>query len=295
MEEYLDGCLTCLQRQTFDDFEIIAVNDGSTDSSLEILKLWKQKSDFADRLTIISVENGGASRARNCALDNSRGQYIVFFDADDLMHPQLLELAHKYIVKDSLDMFVMEHDKFNANSEICNKQNLDDNHYQIISHQQALIHPYYHIEVWGHIVKKKIIDDLHLRFKEGIVYEDLLFEPILYLNSQNIGHYDFPLYHYRTREGSVMRSKKNRNHKCNSALVVAEELSTFQNLDSIDSEFIQYRIKEALFRFAENGGSIRQLNQLYSKYKLFNGFTNRSYQLLVILKMKIRNYLKNIK
>lgn len=87
-EKYLPATLDCLLAQTFSDFEIVAVNDESTDGSLRILKDYEAKDD---RIRIISQPNGGQSGARNTGLKNARGEFIAFCDNDDLMHPKAFE------------------------------------------------------------------------------------------------------------------------------------------------------------------------------------------------------------
>jgi glycosyltransferase involved in cell wall biosynthesis len=87
-ENYLEECLLSISQQTFGDFEILAINDGSTDRSLEILKKYQEKEP---RLQVISQENKGVSAARNLGLENAQGEYITFVDADDWLHPETLE------------------------------------------------------------------------------------------------------------------------------------------------------------------------------------------------------------
>ena len=81
-EQYLEECLLSISQQTFGDFEIWAINDGSTDRSLEILKKYQAKEP---RLQVIAQENKGVSAARNLGLENAQGDYITFVDADDTL------------------------------------------------------------------------------------------------------------------------------------------------------------------------------------------------------------------
>lgn len=87
-EKYLPATLDSLLAQTFRDFEIVAVNDESTDGSLRILERYAAKDD---RIRIISQPNGGQSGARNTGLKNAAGDFFVFCDNDDLLHPKALE------------------------------------------------------------------------------------------------------------------------------------------------------------------------------------------------------------
>lgn len=86
LEETLDS----LCRQTYRDFEIICINDGSTDNTSEILKRWQTNNAF--NLRVINQENGGVSKARNVGISKSKGKYIVFCDADDLYHERYIEI-----------------------------------------------------------------------------------------------------------------------------------------------------------------------------------------------------------
>ena len=96
VEKYLAKCIDSLLAQTFSDFEILLVNDGSPDASGQICDALA-KSD--DRIRVIHKENGGAASARNSGLDAAKGDYIAFVDGDDLIHPQYLECLLALIQK----------------------------------------------------------------------------------------------------------------------------------------------------------------------------------------------------
>ena len=96
VEKFLRKCLTSLVEQTFQDREIIAVNDGSTDHSLDILREFEQKYDF---ITVIDQKNRGMSKARNRGLSLARGEYICFIDSDDYVAPNFLERLYNACVK----------------------------------------------------------------------------------------------------------------------------------------------------------------------------------------------------
>ena len=95
--DYLHDSIPCLLNQTFEDIELICVNDGSKDDSLEILNEFAAKDS---RIKVIDKENGGCGSARNRALDEAGGEYIYFFDPDDrvlpVMYREMLKLAVRY-------------------------------------------------------------------------------------------------------------------------------------------------------------------------------------------------------
>ncbi len=91
-EKYLPECLDSVLEQTFKDFEVVCVNDGSTDSSLSILKKYAAKDA---RIVIKSQNNAGVSAARNAALELAKGKYIAFLDSDDFIHPDYLKVLYE--------------------------------------------------------------------------------------------------------------------------------------------------------------------------------------------------------
>lgn len=101
VEKYLRPCLDSVLVQTFKDFEVICVNDGSTDNSAQILAEYERKDD---RIKIINQENQGLSMARNNGLTQAQGKYIYFMDSDDAIHPQTLEILYFFITKYNADM-----------------------------------------------------------------------------------------------------------------------------------------------------------------------------------------------
>ena len=88
VEDYLRDCLDSIVNQTLKDIEIICINDGSTDNSLEILEHYKSKDE---RIKVISQENGGISAARNKGIDLASGDYISFIDSDDYIDNNFYE------------------------------------------------------------------------------------------------------------------------------------------------------------------------------------------------------------
>lgn len=101
-EALLESCLDSLVAQTYKDFEVLIVNDGSTDSSLSICRKYVDMHPGVFRL--FSKENGGVSSARNLALENVRGEYVCFVDADDYVHKEYLQRLYDLIVENGCEM-----------------------------------------------------------------------------------------------------------------------------------------------------------------------------------------------
>ena len=101
VEKYLDKCLTSLVNQTFKDFEIIAVNNNSSDSSYEIAFSFAKKYK---NVTLINEKKQGLGNARNCGLKHANGKYVMFFDSDDFADEDMLEKLYTFAEKKKADV-----------------------------------------------------------------------------------------------------------------------------------------------------------------------------------------------
>lgn len=108
VEEYLPACIESILNQTYKDFEILLIDDGSTDNSGKICDKYAGKDK---RCIVIHQQNKGLSGARNTGLDNVKGEYISFIDGDDYIHPQMFEILYKEIEKENYDFAMISHKK----------------------------------------------------------------------------------------------------------------------------------------------------------------------------------------
>ena len=113
VENYIDDCLESVLNQTYKDYEIIIVNDGSTDSTLDILRKYEKKYEF---IKVIDNSNHGQGYERNLALKEANGEYIFFLDSDDFIEPVTLEVAVNKIKEDKSDFVVFDW-KYYSNSK----------------------------------------------------------------------------------------------------------------------------------------------------------------------------------
>ena len=171
-EKYIKNCLESLKHQTYRNLEIIVVNDGSTDNTLNICREM-QYNDY--RIKIINQENKGVSAARNKGIECATGKYITFVDADDVIEPDMYEVMQKDIYLNTADIVRVGayiHDRKGHIRHIYN-----DNSVEIINDKSEIIHKFVtgelSIAVWDKLFTKSIIGDT--RFKENVSQEDTMF------------------------------------------------------------------------------------------------------------------------
>ena len=171
VEKYLRRCLDSVIQQTFTDFEIICINDGSPDNSLHILEDYASKDN---RIKIITQKNQGLSIARNNGLKIAQGDYIYFLDSDDAIHPKLLETAYIFATKHNADMVCFGYIKSDGIKYSPKEINVNNVEYKISNNplKLALSNSKFRIpfNVWTKLYKKEVLKNIE--FIKSIHYED---------------------------------------------------------------------------------------------------------------------------
>ncbi|WP_105209486.1 glycosyltransferase family 2 protein [Streptococcus suis] len=175
LEEYLEVSIPSILNQTYQNLEVIVVNDGSTDNSVDIL----EKYSADRRLKVYSQKNEGLSAARNLGLEKANGFYIYFFDGDDSLHPIAIEKCVEVLDKNNLDVFSFKSkDVFSKNDlQIYNQismesacfQEVDFNYFTENVVNQDLIR----YEMWTKVFRKDFLVDI--KFKVSQPFEDVYF------------------------------------------------------------------------------------------------------------------------
>lgn len=203
-EKYLQECLDSCLNQDFpsDQYEIICVNDGSTDSSLEILLNYEKKYN---NVVVVNQDNQGASAARNKGIETAKAKYIWFVDADDYIPDGFLkELYEKYYCKD-YDMVLFGAYAFTESLSADELKQLKNGN---LRPNQAIQSIY----ITRRLIKKEYLELYNIHFHEKITYgEDSLFDYIIYANNPQVGVFEELGYFYRIHTGSLMRNKSYEN------------------------------------------------------------------------------------
>lgn len=201
-EKYLKKCLNSLVKQTFKDFEIIIVNDGSTDQSFKIINNFKQKYS---NIKLINQENQGLSIARNNGVKKALGEYLIFVDSDDYVELDLLKQVDKNIG----DADVLRFQIYEENEFYKNKVKEEESSFDMVDGKTAikLITNYEYVEpAWCYVYKKEYYVRNKFSFKKGVYHEDFGLVPYIIYKADKVKSIDYAGYHYVTRDGSIMNS-----------------------------------------------------------------------------------------
>lgn len=201
-EKYLNECLNSLVNQTLKDIEIIVINDGSKDSSLDIMQ--KFAENYKDKVKIIDSKNSGAGSARNKGLDIATGEFIKFVDADDYLRLDILERMYALAKENKVKLVRGNHQTIVGPIKMmdtCSWSGLKGN--QIVDVRENK--DYIITETPG-IGNKLISRDLlgDLRFPEHTKWEDLAIMPVVVASSEKIYHMDEPVYNYRVNMNTTI-------------------------------------------------------------------------------------------
>lgn len=204
-EKYIGACVNSILAQSFRDFELILVNDGSPDRSGELCDALA-KTD--SRIRVIHKENGGAATARNAGLDAAKGDYIAFVDGDDQIHPQYLDFLLRLLAENDADVAMCHYDFFEDEKTVFSGPPAED---LTILHGPELLATFHEhcrkvslISLCMKLFKKEIFDGL--RIPEGTIEEDSKSLPHILERATTIARSGANLYHWRITPGSVTRS-----------------------------------------------------------------------------------------
>ena len=215
VEAYLPRCLDSILAQTFDDFELILVDDGTKDGCPAIMQAYAQRDS---RIRQIHKENGGLSSARNAGLEIARGEYIAFVDSDDYVAPQWLEetvrAADETGAQQVLYNYALVVDGQAQGSYLrFDSETIDVDRLGLANYFYRYWMPYRHgQEAWSKLYRRSVIEENHLRYapNDEIFAEDTLFSAMYLLHTKKIAALSKAYVNYMQRSGSLMAAKKPR-------------------------------------------------------------------------------------
>ncbi|SFD66849.1 Glycosyltransferase involved in cell wall bisynthesis [Lentibacillus persicus] len=206
LERLLPRCVDSILAQTFTDFELILVNDGSSDGTGKLCNAYARADN---RVKVVHKENGGVASARNAGLNIAKGRYIGFADNDDLLNQYMFEVLYDIAVAHSSDIVICNYVEVDEDAS-CDTKTYEDN-YQVrhFDHIEAL-HQLYtanyitFVVPWNKLYKRYLFDNI--RFEEGNINDDETVAHKLFYQSGKTTFVQTGLYYYIQRKGSLMHS-----------------------------------------------------------------------------------------
>lgn len=207
-EKYLHRCIDSVLIQTYQDFELLLIDDGSKDSSGVICDEYAAQDA---RVRVFHKDNGGVSSARNLGLDNVRGEWITFVDADDWIEPEMLELLLRKGEETGADIVMGDFLFAYPDRDVPNRfPDWDDCKTTSLNRYITSIWTC----VWGGIHKRSLYEEHQLQSPRGVTYcEDFHLIVRLRYFARKVVNVHRPFYHYRQQEGSVMHNLNKKTER----------------------------------------------------------------------------------
>ncbi len=253
-EKYLRRCLSSAMQQTFRDMEILVVNDGSTDTSLEICREY-EKMDL--RFRIINKENTGVSDSRNCAISMARGTYLQFMDSDDWLTPDATESLVYAAEKFDSDLVIADFYRVDG-AVFTEKQHIRERglltREQFAEYMMQEPADFYYGVLWNKLYRRSIVEEHHLKMEDEIRWcEDFLFNLSFIRYSERFTAIQTPIYYYMKRKGSIVNTEWK---KANTVLLKFQLLKVYKELYQSMGlyEENKLRINAFVVAIAKDGG-----------------------------------------
>lgn len=296
VEKYIEKCITSVLSQTYIDWELLLINDGSIDMSGKICNIWSERDN---RIKVIHQNNAGAATARNRGIEHATGKYIMFIDGDDYIESQMLENLYKKIVEDDSDCCICGYVGINEDGIIKYKNNVE--HSLCFSGIEALRCRYLDnlgyvniVNPWGKLYKRHVWSEL--RFTDGIYYEDLDVMPFLYVKCNKVSIVSYTGYYYLQREGSASHGTGTDEKRYTDSLSIrVKHINFYHEINERELEIEMIKKMLDLIITSDINGWIPASNLEYSK-KIFSEYLIRLISVSdhVNIKTKIRYMLYKI-
>ena len=253
--DFLNDSISGLLNQTFEDYELVCVNDGSKDNSLEIL------NDFAakdNRVKVFDKPNGGCGSARNRALNEAKGDYIYFFDPDDEISKDALKETYKSAIYNDSDMVIFKanviiNDKisnervyFNFDKTLKNR-NFERSTFDYHDVMGLVFNG--DLAPWSKLYKKNLLDSYDdFRFNEGVAFDDVPFHVKSMIRAKRMSFVNKCLYHYRLDNENSVNNTSSNGFDIFKIFDILEEFIKAEGVyDEFEYEFNRFIVPHTLF------------------------------------------------
>lgn len=257
-ETYLHRCINSILAQTFTDFEVLLIDDGSPDRSGEICDEFAQKDK---RVRVFHKENGGVSSARQCGIDNAYGEYTIHVDPDDWVEICMLEELYTKAVKDDADMVICDYFVNKATKQIYQKQQPS-----LLDHETVLkeLFQQLHGSCCNKLIKRTCYINHNIKFCPDLnCREDLLFNVLLLVFNIKIAYIPQAYYHY-DNYSNANSLVKNKSFSQDEIFLSEIQKSLPKHLFNCVYPYISYQI--LMDRCLRETCSRKEFKQAYKQY-----------------------------
>ncbi len=277
VEKYLENCVNSVLQQTYENLEIILIDDGSTDRCPQICDEFAKKDK---RVKVIHKPNGGLSDARNAGLDMCQGKYITFIDGDDYVSKNYIELLYNALIRNDADVSIVDAATIQENT-VYSTDSVEGS-VETYTQEEAIVQSL-NIRIpqraWGKLYPGACFKDL--RFPVGKLYEDLAVLYRILLKTKKIVVVRAPAYKYLIRSESIMHAKFNARQLDEIGIIDEEmdnlilhfpEYKTMANGRRLYSYFVVLRrinSSENVNEYTQEKEAIMSKIREYSKEMLF--------------------------
>ena len=273
-EKYLINCLDSLVNQTLDNIEIILINDGSTDDSINIIKKYAKKYS---NIVYFDKKNEGIGVSRNFGIEKSKGKYIAFVDSDDYVSINFAKNMYDFCENNNLDMAVCDYYRINEITHEKDIFEIEDFEITDLESNKALIYKLNH-SPWNKLYKRELFLKNNIYFPTDLKYEDAAVVIPLLKYASKIGKFNEPLNYYiiyNNSETTVMDKRV---------------FDIFKILDIVNNYYKDSKYKKYLEYLTVQKITTYTIQQRYQKNgKLRNKFINEAFKYLNIKYPKWRN------
>ena len=248
-EKYISKCLDSVINQTYKNIEILVINDGSKDNSINILSEYEKKDS---RIIVIDKENEGVAKTRNMGIKKATGEYIMFIDNDDFVDSDYVET---YLKNTDYDIVIGSYKRTDINGEILFKYNLNED---------SIWSKYIVLAPWAKLYKKDFLIKNNIEFLNYGIGEDVYFNLLCYSKTNNIKVINDFKYNWFYNNESVSNTKQRGLKKTVDITVLLNNLLTFVDLNC---EYNKYFLERYIYWYllfsgkdASKGDFIEQYN-----------------------------------
>ncbi len=292
-EELLKQCLDSVLNQTLKDFEIICVDDGSTDNSLEILRKYEENDE---RIIVLYQENAGAGVARNKGIEIAKGEYIAFIDSDDWIESDALEKLYNNIKHNDSDMVLFNSVEHKPNNEFRERiylpkdSSIDYNNFTFDYKYRKNFVMNGMMVIWSKFYKTSFIRDNNIKFYSHEIFNDVQFHIQSMLFAKKISYLPEILYHYRRMGQSSLQTSRAVTRRGFILFDIFDEIEEWLKekgfFEEFETNFYRFMLNESQGRLDRTDDSYKE--DLFKILK--ERIAKRDISTEQLKKMNIRNY-----